>query len=77
MKIIKEPLKNTKNIEPIFHEVRIASQLRQENIISIYMMQEVYGILLILYLSTFQAEIWKTLEIHMSINMSQFQSIFV
>ena len=35
MKIIKEPLKNTKNIEPIFHEVRIASQLRQENIISI------------------------------------------
>ena len=36
MKIIKEPLTNTANIESIFHEVQIASQLRQENIISIY-----------------------------------------
>lgn len=36
MKIIKEPLTSTNNIDPIFHEVQIASQLRHENIISIY-----------------------------------------
>ena len=36
MKIIKEPLSNTKNINPIFHEVQIASQLHHENILDIY-----------------------------------------
>lgn len=36
MKIIKEPLSNTKNIDPIFHEVQIASQLHHENILDIY-----------------------------------------
>ncbi|ADC47156.1 serine/threonine protein kinase [Methanobrevibacter ruminantium M1] len=36
MKIIKEPLSNTKNIDHIFHEVQIASQLHHENILDIY-----------------------------------------
>ncbi len=36
MKIIKEPLATSKNIDHIFHEVRIATQLRHENIIDIY-----------------------------------------
>ena len=36
MKIIKEPLTTTKNLDPIFHEVRIATKLRHENIIDIY-----------------------------------------
>ena len=36
MKIIKEPLTNVSNIDSIFHEVRIATQLHHENIIDIY-----------------------------------------
>ena len=36
MKIIKEPLTNTKNIDSVFHEVRIATQLRHKNILDIY-----------------------------------------
>ena len=36
MKIIKEPLDNTKNIDSVFHEVRIATQLRHKNILDIY-----------------------------------------
>lgn len=36
IKIIKKPLKSTKDKTEIFHEVRLATQLRHENVISIY-----------------------------------------
>ena len=36
MKIIKEPLKDDSNIDEIFYEVMIATELRHQNIISIY-----------------------------------------
>lgn len=36
IKIIKEPLKSSSNTKEVFQEVRLATQLRHENIISIY-----------------------------------------
>lgn len=36
MKIIKEPLSSASNTKKVFHEVMLATQLRHENIISIY-----------------------------------------